>query len=213
MNIALIGGMGAGKTTIGQYLVDNYSYELFGFADEVKRIAIMILKRSIDKAIDRTFLQDIGQLLKKSRNELTLNEYEKIWEWESNSNEFYEYRQNLLRKDIIHQPDFYYNVLFENKDFQKAYKKGKAVIHDMRFLYPEAVRWEADRSNKILLVNTPEEIRIKRLKSRDGKFDPKWLENSSEQDWPNILPDYIIDNFTENGGFPELSSKMFDFLK
>lgn len=57
-NIILLGKMGSGKTTVAEYLQDNYDYNILSFATPVKQIAI---KRFGMRNKDRRLLQVIGE--------------------------------------------------------------------------------------------------------------------------------------------------------
>lgn len=66
INIAFIGGMGSGKTTLAKYLAVQYDLEKISFATPLKIIARDILGREIDKKKDRAFLQGLGKLIRNT---------------------------------------------------------------------------------------------------------------------------------------------------
>lgn len=204
-NIAIIGGLGSGKSTLSNILVEVLGYKKHSFAKEVKYIGTLIDPNTTvteeNKAAKRKFWQDIGQVLKKREAYLTPDDVNTINEWKkqsaiNNPNQYnfnHYYREN---KDLIHKSTFYYEKLFSNLDFMEDFNNGKVIVDDMRFLN-EANLWhneDSDTNNIIIKCCVSEEERIKRITLRDKTFNPEWLKNSSETQWSKIKYDYLIDN-------------------
>jgi dephospho-CoA kinase len=63
---------------------------------------------------------------------------------------------------------------------------GPYVVDDVRFIT------EAETLRRfgfeVVLVDTPESVRIARVTERDGRFDPGWLTDPSETEWLMIEP-------------------------
>ena len=195
-NIALIGYMGSGKTTISQLLQEQYDYKKFSFAKEVKDIFQLIYKTPINKAIHRTVLQDIGRVLKKSMKQLDDYDYQCLHSWISQSQDFLKYFLSEINNDFedIFTSDFYIQKTFNLPEFSMPYyKHNKATVDDMRFSN-EADMWRSYNTNSVvILLDCPKEVVIERLKLRDSTFDEKWLDDISETSFQSIKPNYIID--------------------
>lgn len=190
VNLSIIGGMGSGKTTIAQYFVQNYDYTPFSFAEEVKMIAVMILKRPIDKGIDRPFLQNIGEWLKMPYDQLTDSIKSQIISWINYSNDFKEYWEK--NKNKVFHPCYYADKIVEDENFKRAVDKRKAIFHDQRFLVEESALDYF--SFKTVYLDVPLNTRISRMIERDSKFKKEWLDNLSEQQIIQLKRDYEIKN-------------------
>ncbi len=212
-NLSIISGIGGGKTTISSHLVKKLGYTKFSVADEVKMIAKMILGRDLDKGTDRTLLQQIGQYLKVPAGKLTKEMWEKIDDWILDDGDFAEYY--IDNAEEIFNPNFYINKLFEKEEFKSLFKDGNTVIDDMRFIneadkFRNKGRNEYDfTSSRIIKIDVPEEIRIKRILARDKTFNPEWLKDSSEAEWDLIQPDAVISNCDLKND-PELGYRNLD---
>lgn len=203
-NIAIIGSMGSGKTTIAQRLVQDFGYYEATFAKEVKYIFYLIHKRPINKAIDREELQDIGRILKIYKKDLQRDDYYKLQEWIQKSQEFLQYFMEQLSADeldcaLIFNPDFYLDTLFLDDEFDNQMSKGNVAIHDMRFFnegdnFHQYKSWD-DKivRNIIIKLNCPQDVIEKRLIERDSKFDLNWLKDVSETSWQSIKCDFEVD--------------------
>lgn len=62
MKLAITGGMASGKTSIAKYLVENYNFTKFSFADDLKLYAAEIFDMKIK---DRKLLQEFGTKMKE----------------------------------------------------------------------------------------------------------------------------------------------------
>lgn len=205
-NIAIIGSMGSGKTTIAQRLVQDFGYQKFSFAKEVKDIFNLIYKRPINKGkgTDRETLQDIGRIFKLYKKDLQRDDYYKIQSWIQESQEFLKYFMEQLSADeldcaLIFNPDFYLDVLMLNDEFDNQMINGNVVIDDMRFFnegdnFHQYKSWD-DKivKNIIIKLNCPQDVVEKRLIERDSKFDLNWLKDVSETSWQSIKHNFEVD--------------------
>jgi len=64
-NILLIGKIGSGKSTQARLLAELNYYKHESLAGELKRIAVDVLGRPLDKKIDRPFLTSLGAAYRK----------------------------------------------------------------------------------------------------------------------------------------------------
>lgn len=205
-NIAIIGSMGSGKTTIAQRLVQDFGYQKFSFAKEVKDIFNLIYKREINKGkgTDRETLQDIGRIFKLYKKDLQRDDYYKIQSWIQESQEFLKYFMKQLSADelesaLIFNPDFYLDTLFLDDTFENIMTDCNVVIDDMRFFnegdYFKKWRTWNDKITRsvIIKLDCPQEVIEKRLIERDSKFDLNWLKDVSETSWQSIQYDFEVD--------------------
>lgn len=174
-NICFLGKMASGKTYMANKLQEERGYELFALADELKRLAVMLVGK-IDKSIHRPLFQDLGQILKKEANSLSSKEAKTLELWLQNDLFASYYWKN---SDILHKPNFYINKLKTNPKFQEAVKNKKACIHDMRFI-PEGLEFKEDFL--IIKLECPEHVRVQRLVNLYGDFPISWLADRSEQE-------------------------------
>jgi dephospho-CoA kinase len=214
VNIAIIGGLGSGKTTLANILAKELGYNQYAFAKEVKHIGQIINPNldssDNDKATKRKFWQDIGELLKKRRVNLTDVDLDIINGWLDQSRLFDIYYNRNFQ--TVHTPTFYYEKLFEDRDFTRDFNNGNAVVHDMRFIN-EGNLWRNEKSghyNIVIKCAVPEEIRIQRILARDNTFNPEWLKNSSESEWFKINYDYVIDN---TKSIEEVTEELLEIVK
>ena len=198
VNIAIIGGLGSGKTTLANILAKELGFNQYALASEVKRIGAMIDNNldssDKDKANKRIFWQDIGEILKRRVSQLTDYDKGQLRLWQEKSPVFKIYYERNYNQ--LHKPLFYYEKLHDDMDFARDFSRGNAIVHDMRFIN-EGNMWRNEQNgcnNIIIKCNVPEEIRIQRILARDNNFNPEWLKNSSESEWYKIRPHYTIDN-------------------
>lgn len=205
-NIAIIGGMATGKSSVAKLLEDKYRYKTFHFAKELKDLASGYLRekygRGIDKKNDRQLLQNIGTLYKIPYDHRTQEQHELHdsiastltgKEFNLKANKLY----HRLKYDSKNINLFWVELLFQNKEFMQYLKKGKVVIDDMRFPY-EATAFEKlvnsidKKTNKVQIIPKIIELscsfekRVERLQSRDGSFNPNWLLHESENSFKQI---------------------------
>lgn len=205
-NIAIIGGMATGKSTISKLLEDKYRYKAFHFAKELKDLANGYLRekynRGIDKKNDRELLQNIGTLYKTPyhlRSQEQHELYDNIAstligkEFNMRASKLY----NKLKYNSKNINLFWVELLFQNKEFMQYLKKGKVVIDDMRFPYEanafEKIVNSIDKKTnrvqilpKIIELSCSFEKRVERLQLRDGSFNPNWLLHESENSFKQI---------------------------
>lgn len=80
-------------------------------------------------------------------------------------------------------PDYWvHQLLSKLADDQSL--AGPWVVDDVRFLN-EAALLRA-HGFRVVQVRTPQEVCIARVTARDGRFDPAWLQDRSEQEWKRI---------------------------
>ena len=196
-NIALIGYMGSGKSTIADILVKEHGYIRFSFGDEVKYIAELILGRKVNKEIegDRELLQNIGQIFKGVQSD------KDIQGWINLSSKFkYYYDLNIYN---FGRYDYFAQKLIKDNEFQFAFSEGRAIIDDMRFGIEQAylfkASWQWFQSYdfiKTIKVNSPLELCKLRLLDRDKNFKESWLENQSEKEFMKLGYDLTITSST-----------------
>lgn len=196
-NIALIGYMGSGKSTVADILVKEHGYIKFSFGSEVKYIAKLILGRDINKEIegDRELLQNIGQIFKGVQSD------KDIQGWINISSKFkYYYDLNIYN---FGRYDYFAQKLMKDDDFQFAFSEGRAVIDDLRFGIEQAYLFKASWQwfmnydfIKTIRVNSPLELCKLRLLDRDKNFKESWFENQSEKEFIKLGYDLTITNST-----------------
>lgn len=202
MNVSLIGFCGSGKSSVAKYLQDNHNFNKFSFAEELKTLAELMLGRKIDKAIDRAFLQDLGQILKKSPENMSVNDQKVMQNWFNNEIFFKYWQKN--HKDMF-KNNFYAKKLFEEKAWDYLQNGSKVVIDDMRF------QVEANYAKtywfKIVRLNASKELCANRCLRRDGNFSTKTFDDISEIEWQSIKADIVID-VDENTTVEEIVGKV-----
>jgi dephospho-CoA kinase len=181
-NIALIGPLAAGKSTIAKYLEENYGYKVFPMARFLKKLAVEMLGRPINKETDRVFLQKLGNNLRTEWKNLSEEDKELYAEWLGNQafRQFVSENSEELFTDTL-----WINLQQNDLEFQQYVAKGKAAVDDMRYCN-EGGWWIDIIGGLVVFLDVPEEVVIERLKSRDNNFDPAWLEHESELQWMKI---------------------------
>jgi dephospho-CoA kinase len=203
---ALSGKIGAGKTTICQMIIDYHGANkaaVASFAKPLKVLAVEILGRSIEKARDRKLLQAIGMGMRSSelREEgipalisyLIQNHPTYIETSTMSIPEKGQLINSVLGycdKHIWGYKDHWADQLPNTVKQMKAQGIQHVVIEDMRFINEHKVA--KNLGLKSVRVECDEDIRLARLIARDGKYDPKVEEDSSEQEWPLIPFDLLL---------------------
>lgn len=151
MNIYLVGGAGAGKTFLGQYLIKHFDYIQAKVANPVYAIAINYLGMSPDpEKKDRPLLQYVGTEIgrKQVDNDIWVHRFtDDIWIAQQTAKDLY------------------------NKEL-------KFVSDDVRFKNEHLAFKEAGWVGIYLDVSP--EIRLARLKGRDGDAQEGSLDHESE---------------------------------
>ena len=203
MNIAFIGGLGSGKTTIAKFIEkNNEDYKVFSIASEVKHIAKMILGRDIDKAIDRPLLCDIGENLKTLSKNITFEQEKWLQDLVKSSGWFKEYLEE--NSNDVFNPNYFIQKLFQNQEFKKYFDLGFALTDDLGFAV-EVPFWKSNDLSKIMRVDTDYNLRVQNCINRDGCYKKEWELGARELAYPKITPDRIIKN-SINGSHRSLYS-------
>lgn len=204
MNLSIIGFCGSGKSSVAKYLQDNHKFNKFSFAEELKMLAELMLRRPINKAVDRAFLQNLGQILKKSPENMSMNDPKILQEW-FNNDMFFKYWQKNHKDMFKH--NFYAKKLFEEKAWDCLQNGSSVVIDDMRF------QVEANYAKtywfKIVRLNASKELCASRCLRRDGKFNSQTFDDISEIEWQSIKADITID-VDENTTVEEIVGKILN---
>ena len=163
--IAIIGNIGAGKTTTAKFISKYYDYKLIGFADIIKKIALLLgfdhsnlygnskQKAEIDPfwgVSGREFMQKIGTEVFRDYLPTILPTMEGVW-----------YKAAVRRID----------------------KYTRVVIHDLRFMDEyDTLKDKYGKNLIIIRINNPDAV-------SDSSHTHK-----SEWDSSTIPADYTIDN-------------------
>ena len=171
-NLAIVGGFAAGKTTLSDGLVQQ-GYTRVSFARYLKEIAQRVYGcgEPIDK-VGHYYVTDLetGQDREISGRQLL---------------------QELGQAVKAMDRDFWINSLLNEID-DGLYGAGPFITDDCRFPYEaRALRAEGF---KIILLDTPLDVRIRRYETTYGrKPTPEELVHPSEIELVDIVPDFIID--------------------
>ena len=195
MNIAFIGGIGAGKTTIAKFIEkNNEDYKVFSIASEVKHIAKMVLGREIDKGIDRPLLCDIGEILKTLPKNITFDQEKWLQDLVKASGWFKEYLEE--NSNEVFNPNYFISKLFQNQEFKKCFDLGFALCDDLGFEV-EVPFWKSNDLSQIIRVDTDYNLRVQNCIQRDGCYKKEWELGAREVSYPKLTPDRIIKNSVE----------------
>lgn len=190
INIALVGRMASGKSTLSARLVKEFKFKKVALADAIKEQVIvygMIPDITINKVRDRQILQDYGQIC---RGELEEAKY------------FDGILQNICGNVYLKNKEGYQFIGTANSnywvDFLFSYldKERLTVVDDIRRLNElQAFEKEGFCSIKI---ESPQELRIERLKIRDGGCDLSRLNDISESETDTLnCHGFIMNDGTE----------------
>lgn len=175
-NLAIVGGFAAGKTTLSDGLVQQ-GYTRVSFARYLKQIAARIYNDGVELDKAGTYvvtgLEDGLSYAISGRMVL----------------------QQLGQAVKALDRDFWIKSLLADLD-NGNYGDGPYVTDDCRFPYEaKALR---DEGFKIVLLDTPLNVRIRRYEKTYGRQPtPEELVHSSEIELVDIVPDYIVDGSQE----------------
>jgi dephospho-CoA kinase len=171
IKIGLVGGAGAGKDTLAEYLFVNYKFARFAFADRMKyyyglaqgwRGDYTEIINKVNANKDREGLISYGQAYRES------------------------YGADVWIVDLFRHINMFFDLFRE--DYYGI------VITDIR----QQNELNALRFNGFTIVKViaPVDVRIERLRERGDKFDPSFLKHHTETFAYTVEADY----FVENGG-------------
>lgn len=188
-NIALIGKMCAGKTSFAEYLVDRFDYKLLAFGDEVKHICELINGRPVNKAEDRTMLQQIGTIMRTAKIATTLEQERLLEYWKHKSPKFREY---LIENNIyVHHSDFFVKMLDRKKQqLEDADPTACFVVHDCR--YTNEYEYLVSEGFKIIKITCDENERLRRIANLYPNTTIENLIHDSETLLDTFKPDFEI---------------------
>lgn len=203
--IALVGGLGSGKTTVAQALVNQHGYTRLALADPLKEMVRAIRGREIDKAQDRELLQNLGQAGRDTAwkticrarlegGEVQEHEIKRLLKhigandlgasarlWEAL------YCEVLPLADGFGSPSYWVGLIN-----LRLHQLGNvaAVVDDVRF--PNEAAGLSYWGFKVVKLECPDEVRKARILERDGHWNDKWLLDVSETSAAAIQADFNL---------------------
>lgn len=166
MNIVLISEAGGGKDFLADYLVSNYGYTRYAFADHVRSVAQTWFPHLYGdgKSKNRALLQAIGTKFREIDSDIWIDSmFEGIDE------------QAAIRKRYKEAPEF-------------------IVITDCRM--PNEYQALKDRGFKFIRVQVDADVRKQRLLARGDKFNEDDLNHHTESFYNQFECDFTIHNNT-----------------
>lgn len=181
--IGIIGNIGSGKSTVSEYLVNNYNYEEYSFASPIKNIAI-----------NMGF--DYNQVYGSQINKLEINKY-----WGISGREFMQKIGTEFGRNIIHDILPNMNIgksnslwvkIFEIKyeNHVKTNNNKSVVVSDCRF--ENEIQSIRDRGGYIIKIVRDKATPV----ANEKKIDDKIYNHSSEMHISNLYYDSVINNNT-----------------
>lgn len=165
--IALMGKMGAGKSTVAEILEEKYGYKRFSFGEGVKYYAHLFFDpENLDSYLNGT--------LKNKPREL----YQKVG-------------QEARKID----PDIWIKYLAARiNEFWKEHNQP-IVIDDLR--QPNERLWAYENKIPVIIIYAPEDLRVERMKKRGDQFKPEHLNHETERYIDVLSIDYFISNIAD----------------
>lgn len=164
MNVAVISEAGGGKDFLADYLIHNYGYTRYAFADHVRSVAKMWFPDLYGdgKNKNRALLQSIGTQFRAID--------EDVW-------------IKLMFKDID-----------EEAATRRRFKESQEfiVITDCRM--PNEYKALKERGFNFIRINVDEEVRKQRLLNRGDKFTETDMKHHTESFYSKFECDYTITN-------------------
>ncbi len=193
MIIGITGGIGTGKSTVSNYLIEK-GYNVID-ADKISREIIGNIQ--IKKIIIQTFGSQILEDPLNINSNISRNKLRKI---------VFSNKKNTVKiNDIMHPA-----IIEEIKRQIDLQKTRKLVFVDVPLLFETNLEYLFD---KILLVYANQEIQIKRVMERDNKDREETIKIIKSQmniEEKKYKSDYIIDNIST---VKDLKIKVDKFLK
>ena len=193
MIIGITGGIGTGKSTVSNYLIEK-GYNVID-ADKISREIIGNIQ--IKKIIIQTFGSQILEDPLNINSNISRNKLRKI---------VFSNKKNTVKiNDIMHPA-----IIEEIKRQIDLQKTRKLVFVDVPLLFETNLEYLFD---KILLVYANQEIQIKRVMERDNKDREETIKIIKSQmniEDKKYKSDYIIDNIST---VKDLKIKVDKFLK
>ena len=193
MIIGITGGIGTGKSTVSNYLIEK-GYNVID-ADKISREIIGNIQ--IQKIIIQTFGSQILEDPLNINSNISRNKLRKI---------VFSNKKNTVKiNDIMHPA-----IIEEIKRQIDLQKTRKLVFVDVPLLFETNLEYLFD---KILLVYANQEIQIKRVMERDNKDREETIKIIKSQmniEEKKYKSDYIIDNIST---VKDLKIKVDKFLK
>ena len=176
MRIALFGKMRSGKNTVADLLTDEYGFKQFAFGEGIGEIIVKYFPEAYAEGKPRHHYQHIGQELRKLNPDVWIN---------------------YLFRSVGH----YLTQEQADSLINKTKPNENIVVTDGRQLN------EAEMLKKagyiIVKVETPEEIRVERIKESGDSFNLEQLNHETEKQVDLIEPDVVIRN---DGSLEELKA-------
>lgn len=198
-NIAIFGEMCSGKSYLAN-IINSYNENsiIVSLAKELKNFAKIILKREIDKNIDRELLQLLGKFGRSNTTQEGLiykkqiedkygsfNENDKILNWLTKNSQF------------LFNENCWIDILFENlKNIIDL--KHQIIIDDGRFIN-EAKQLRKRKFLIVKIIENEEERAIRRNKMYPNTTN-NILNDISEREIPFIVPDLTISDTSIKDG-------------
>jgi len=209
-NIIITGRAGAGKSTVAKMLEEEYGYERYALADPIKQITENMLQADLDEVgqVLYTLFADALPEIRASEVEVAnflwyiRNKYECALRTESKPRAVYQELGQGMRK-LVHKDCWIY-LLASQIDHSKPF-----VVEDIRL--PNEFAFFSRMNNTLSVrIFADEQIRLQRLKLRDGMVDKNALNHETEHYCDKFPCRIEIDN---NGTMEELKEKVQNLVE
>lgn len=171
-NIAIVGKMHAGKTTLATALVNHHGYTRVAMAGPLKALAHIAY----------------GEIAKDAEY-ATVNKDSGLVEFKSGRQIYQEIGQSLKSVDR----DIWLKCFISDTDHMD---KAPYVVDDVRFIFE--AEYLRSKGWFIVKVATPEYVRIHRAESMTGRRPTlQELNHESEREVDDIVVDYLYDGLTD----------------
>ena len=198
--IALFGRMGSGKSDLGARL----GFYKVAWGDAVKEefmlYGIGSSAQKIDKAVDRPFLQNYGQLRRGELHSFTTYNNAEVEIQVTNQGKEARLFFSSTDPRFVNGPCEILGPCYYDYWVDKALPKIKTLLEvNASVLNDDIRRWNEWRALKqldftMIKVETSEKNRIERMKLRDGAVNMDTLEDISESEIDELPYDVLINN-------------------